>query len=101
MFPFNYLISRLIRPVVEQVNNNIHSDTSDREPELIEEALVHAKSSFTNCYIIHFYIAARDTVVNCNVSVDLWKQLKKGERGYLRHQGGHLISFESTNTSLS
>ena len=98
MFPFHFLLRLLTLPAVGQLNEVINADKSDGEPELTEEALVYAKSSFTNCYIIHFYIAARDTVVNCSVSKALWNQLEEGSRGHLRHQGGHFISFDPTNT---
>lgn len=94
MFPFHFLLRLLTLPAVGQINEAINADKSDGEPELTEEALVHAKSSFPNCHIIHFYIAARDTVVNCSVSGHLWKQLEQGSRGYLRHQGGRFISFD-------
>ena len=97
MFPFHCLLRLLTLPAVGQLNEVINADKSDGEPELTEEALVHAKSSFTNCYIIHFYIAVRDTVVNCSVSKALWNQLEEGSRGYLRHQGGYFISFDPIN----
>lgn len=73
-------------------------DKSKGEPLLAEEALVHAKSDhvtrYDSFYIIHFYIAARDTVVNCGVPEAVWYRLKKGQRGILCHQGGTFYSFE-------
>ncbi len=71
---------------------------SKGEPLLCEEALVHAKSEYGNYhrhpYIVHFYIAARDTVVNCSVSEEIFLRLEKGQRGNLCHQGGAFYSFE-------
>ena len=73
-------------------------DKSKGEPLLTEEALVHAKSDhvtrYTSFYLIHFYIAARDTVVTCGVPEHVWHRLKKGQRGLLCHQGGTFYSFE-------
>lgn len=73
-------------------------DKSKGEPLLAEEALIHAKSDHSNRYnsfcIIHFYIAARDTVVSCGVPEEIWYRLQKGQRGLLCHQGGTFYSFE-------
>ncbi len=73
-------------------------DKSKGEPLLCEEALVHAKSEYGNyhypTHIIHFYIAARDTVVNCSVPEEIFLRLEKGQRGKLCHQGGAFYSFE-------
>lgn len=73
-------------------------DKSKGEPLLAEEALVHAKSDhvtrYDSFYIIHFYIAARDMVVNCGVPEEVWHRLEKGQRGILCHQGGTFYSFE-------
>lgn len=74
-------------------------DKSKGEPLLSEEALVHAKTDhvhrYDSFYIIHFYIAARDTVVDCSVPREIFHRLKKGQRGILCHQGGLFYSFES------
>ena len=74
-------------------------DKSKGEPTLTEEALVHAKSDhgtrLNHIYIIHFYIAARDTVVNCEVPKQIWFHLEKGQRGTLCHQGGKFHSFKT------
>ena len=83
------------RNVAGQANLRIHTDKVKDEPILEEEALVHAKSEHTHVFIIHFYIAARDTVVNCALPKDIWQQLRKGQRGTLRHQGGLFCHFES------
>lgn len=73
-------------------------DKSKGEPLLAEEALVHAKTDhcgrYASFYIIHFYIAARDTVVDCGVPEEIFYRLQKGQRGLLCHQGGTFYSFE-------
>ena len=75
------------------------SDKVDGEPLLAEEALVHDKSDYIrrydSFYIIHFYIAARDTVVDCEVPYYIWRDLEMKSRGVLTHQGGKFYSFES------
>ena len=67
------------------------------EPVLTEEALVHRKSDFTTrlqtFYFLHFFVAQRDMVVDCQVPREIWEQLRKGDRGILRHQGGTFLSF--------
>ena len=78
------------------------SDKIDGEPLLAEEALVHAKSDhgteYDHFYIIHFYVAARNEVVNCEVTYELWRNLPMKSRGTLTHQGGMFYSFESHGT---
>ena len=75
------------------------SDKVDGEPLLAEEALVHAKTDYTRrygCfYVIHFYIAARDEVVTCDVPYEVWRDVEMKSRGTLTHQGGKFYSFES------
>lgn len=78
------------------------SDKVDGEPLLAEEALVHDKSDYTRrygCfYVIHFYVAARDTVVTCDVPYEVWRDLPMKARGTLTHQGGKFYSFETNDT---
>ena len=61
------------------------SDKVDGEPLLAEEALVHDKSDYTRrygCfYVIHFYIAARDEVVTCDVPYEVWRDVEMKSRG--------------------
>ena len=75
------------------------SDKVDGEPLLAEEALVHAKTDYTRrygCfYVIHFYVAARDEVVTCDVPYEVWRDVEMKSRGTLTHQGGKFYSFES------
>ena len=75
------------------------SDPVEGQPLLTEEALVHAKSDYGSGYdpicVVHFYIAARDTVVNCEVSRELWQSLEMKSRGQLTHQGGAFHSFQT------
>ena len=75
------------------------SDKADGEPLLAEEALVHDKSDYirryNSFYVIHFYIAARDTVVTCDVPYEVWLNLEMKSRGILTHQGGKFYSFET------
>lgn len=79
------------------------SDKVDGEPLLAEEALVHAKSDYVrryrfidqSFYVIHFYIAARDTVVDCDVPYGVWRDVEMKSRGTLTHQGGKFYSFET------
>ena len=75
------------------------SDKVDGEPLLAEEALVHAKTDYTRrygCfYVIHFYIAARDEVVTCDVPYEVWRDVEMKSRGTLTHQGGKFYSFET------
>lgn len=74
-------------------------DQCTGEPLLAEEALVHAKSEhgsrFDQFYIIHFYIAGRNTVVDCDVPYEIWRDLEMKSRGTLTHQGGMFYSFET------
>ena len=74
------------------------SDKVDGEPLLAEEALVHAKSDYVrrydSFYVIHFYVAAWDTVVDCDVPYEVWRDLEMKSRGILTHQGGQFYSFE-------
>lgn len=73
-------------------------DSTRGEPVLVEEALLHAKSDYTlryrRFYYLHFYVAQRDTVVECRVSREIWDCLEKGDRGILCHQGGCFHSFQ-------
>jgi len=75
------------------------SDKVDGEPLLAEEALVHAKSDYVRrrsaFYTIHFYVAARDEVVTCEVPYEVWRDLEMKSRGTLTHQGGKFYSFET------
>ena len=75
------------------------SDKMDGKPLLAEEALVHAKSDhgtvYDHIYLIHFYIAARDDVVTCEVPYEIWRDLEMKSRGTLTHQGGMFYSFET------
>lgn len=74
-------------------------DKVEGEPLLSEQALVHAKSDYSTRYsdirVIHFYIAARDTVVDCDLPYWLWKDIPMKSRGILTHQGGKFHSFET------
>ena len=67
------------------------------KPILTEEALVHRKSDFTTrlqtFYFLHFFVAQRDIVVDCQVPREIWEQLNKGDRGTLCHRGGTFLSF--------
>ena len=69
-----------------------------RELRVTEEALVNRKSdsatAFYHAYWLHFYIAQRDTVIDCQVSRFVWQKLNKGDRGMLTHQGNTFLSFE-------
>ena len=69
-----------------------------RELWVTEEALVHRKSdtasALYHAYWLHFYIAQRDTVIDCQVSRAVWRKLSKGDRGMLTHQGNTFLSFE-------
>lgn len=75
------------------------SDRVDGEPLLAEEALVHDKSDYVrrygSFYVIHFYVAARDTVVDCDVPYGVWRDVEMKSRGTLTHQGGKFYSFET------
>ena len=75
------------------------SDKVDGKPLLAEEALVHDKSDYTRrygCfYVIHFYVAARDEVVTCDVPYEIWRDVEMKSRGTLTHQGGKFYSFET------
>ena len=75
------------------------SDKVDGEPLLAEEALVHDKSDYVrrhySFYVIHFYVAVRDEVVNCDVPYHVWRDLEMKSRGTLTHQGGKFYSFET------
>lgn len=78
-------------------------DKSHGEPLLTEEALVHDKSDYrvfySNIYVIHFYIPARDTVVDCEVPFDRWQSMEPKTFGTLTHQGGKFYSFETTDAT--
>jgi len=87
----------LLDHLFSEISYRINVDKSVGEPLLAEEALVHAKTEGRNCWIIHFYIADRDSVVNCDVPYEIWRYLNKGQRGILCHQGGDFYSFESEN----
>ena len=91
---FHWLTHALLDDATYQAARRVYTDKSDGEPILTEEALIHAKSEHCGCHIIHFYIAARDTVVNCGVPEEVWYRLEKGQRGILCHQGGSFYSFE-------
>ena len=75
------------------------SDKVDGEPLLAEEALVHKKSDYVrrygSFYVIHFYIASRDIVVDCDVPYEVWRDVEMKSRGTLTHQGGKFYSFET------
>ena len=75
------------------------SDKVDGEPLLAEEALVHDKSDYVrrygSFYVIHFYVAARDEVVTCDVPYEIWRDVEMKSRGTLTHQGGKFYSFET------
>ena len=75
------------------------SDKVDGEPLLAEEALVHEKSDYVrrydSFYVIHFYIASRDIVVDCDVPYEVWRDVEMKSRGTLTHQGGKFYSFET------
>ena len=90
----NTLLRLLFRPLMSEIGYRTGVDKAKGEPLVAEEALVHAKSEHCDCYIIHFYIASRDTVVNCDMPYEVWRALNKGWRGILCHQGGDFYSFE-------
>lgn len=90
----NLLISILGRAAVREFTRATAVDKAEGNPVLSEEALVHAKTDSPDCFIIHFYVAARDEVVNCEVPYQIGKYLEKGWRGTLCHQGGKFFSFE-------
>ena len=80
----------------------LYVDKIKGEPIRSEDALVHAKSDhswplerYDSFYVIHFYIADRNTVVHCEVPEKIWLQLEKGQRGELCHQGGEFHSFQT------
>lgn len=82
------------RRTVRQFTRSTAVDKSEGQPILTEEALVHAKTDSLECYIIHFYIAERDEVVNCEVPQSVGRYLEKHWRGTLCHKGGKFFSFE-------
>jgi len=90
----NLLMHILGRTAVRQFTRATSVDKSEGQPILTEEALVHRKTNSPDCYIIHFYVAARDDVVNCEVPYSVGRYLEKGWHGTLRHQGGRFFSFE-------
>ena len=94
---FHWLTHALLDDATYQAARRIYTDKSNGEPILTEEALIHAKSEHCGCHIIHFYIAARDTVVDCEVKPSLWRELELKKRGLLTHQGGKFCSFELQN----
>ncbi|MBR4099126.1 MAG: hypothetical protein IKK44_03975 [Clostridium sp.] len=89
----NFLLHLGLGAVSDLLSRNAY-DKSEGEPLLAEEALVHAKTEQNQWFVIHFYIAARDDVVNCAVPWEIGKYLQKGWRGTLCHQGGQFFSFE-------
>ena len=94
---FHILMRQLFKNALRSTARRIYTDTTDGEPTLTDEALIHAKSEHCGCYIIHFYIASRDTVVDCEVNASLWRELALKKRGLLTHQGGIFYSFETQN----
>ena len=95
---FNYLIRDALRATLRDIAYMSAVDKFEGEPVLAESALVHAKTEHMDCYIIHFYIAARDTVVNCAVPYEIYRDLEMKKRGTLTHQGGLFFSFETEDT---
>lgn len=91
----NFLLRNLGRDLAYQISRRANVDKAEGKPILVEEALVHAKSEHSDCYIIHFYIAAKDDVVSCEVPYEIWRDLKMKSRGMLTHQGGGFYSFET------
>lgn len=90
----NLLMRIFGRAALREFTRATGVDKSKGESLLSEEALVHAKSDSPDCFIIHFYVAQRDTVVNCEVPYQIGTYLEKGWRGTLCHQGGKFFSFE-------
>ena len=92
----------LILVVLFTVRLRYSSGKDQREPRVTEEALVHRKSdsatAFYHAYWLHFYIAQRDAVIDCQVSRFVWQKLNKGDRGMLTHQGNTFVSFERDGT---
>ena len=86
------------------VRHRLH-DKSDGEEILAEQALVHDKSDYrvfhSVVYVILFYIPDRDTVVDCEVSHDLWQRLERNCSGVLMHQGGKFISFDMCDIDVN
>lgn len=95
---FNLIVNILGRMaaqrMIRQFTRSAAVDESKDQPIQTEEALVHAKTDSLESYIIHFYIAERDEVVNCEVSRSVGQYLEKGWRGTLCHKGGKFFSFE-------
>lgn len=92
---FHTLFRFLLRPLISEAAYRSNVNKIDSEPVLAEEALVHAKSDSVDLFIIHFYVSARDTVVNCEVPYEIWRDLEMKKRGTLTHQGGLFYSFET------
>ena len=92
----------LILVVLFTVRLRYSRGKDQREPRVTEEALVHRKSdsatAFYHAYWLHFYIAQRDAVIDCQVSRFVWQKLNKGGRGMLTHQGNTFVSFERDGT---
>ena len=92
----------LILVVLFTVRLRYSRGKDQREPRVTEEALVHRKSdsatAFYHAYWLHFYIAQRDAVIDCQVSRFVWQKLNKGDRGMLTHQGNTFVSFERDGT---
>ena len=97
-----YLMGMGVGSAVTELLRKNYRDPIEGQPLLAEEALVHDKSdhgtNYNRIYIIHFYIGARDDVVNCEVSEKLWRDLPRKARGTLTHQGGKFYSFETNDT---
>lgn len=86
------------------LRRKLYVDKSKNEPILSETALVHAKSDhswprkrYDSFYVIHFYIANRDAVVDCEVPEKIWRSLEKGTHGTLCHRGGEFHSFQTAD----
>ena len=94
---FHLLARMIFKDAAHWAARRIYPEKSEGEPLLTEEALIHAKSEHCGCHIIHFYVAARDTVVDCEVKPSLWRELELKKRGLLTHQGGKFYSFEPQN----
>ena len=96
-----YLMGMGIGSAVTELLRKNYCDPIEGQPLLAEEALIHDKSdhgtNYSCIYIIHFYIGARDDVVNCEVPYEIWRDLPMKARGTLTHQGGKFDSFETND----